>query len=332
MRTRTAAAVLRRTAVAIGLLGLGAACSGIDTDGAVRRATGDDELTTAQAACIEERLARDYQVVVDELDEELSAEQTQNIAIARDICLLEPADAGDGESEEIDTSGVPAALADAPDRFDPDDRPPGLDDGLDALWLACGAGEAQACDELLIVSTPGSDYEAFAFSCGGRLNLRCSSLLGETVVPEALTPDSPAPGEDSVLDPWWERCAAGSAQACDQLLLTAPGNSDYYQFGLTCGGRATTYCRQLLGDDGTPPILEEIRAEDPPPGDDALLDQLWAACGLRNPQACDDLYAFAPRGSIYERYGASCGGRAVANCEIYFLNERADRAEGGTAG
>ncbi|WP_225754764.1 hypothetical protein [Actinotalea sp. Marseille-Q4924] len=43
----------------------------------------------------------------------------------------------------------------------------GDDPGLDALWDACGGGEAAACDELYSVSGIGTEYERFAMTCGG---------------------------------------------------------------------------------------------------------------------------------------------------------------------
>ncbi len=44
----------------------------------------------------------------------------------------------------------------------------GSDPELDALWDACEGGDNAACDELYIQSPFGSEYEAFAESCGGR--------------------------------------------------------------------------------------------------------------------------------------------------------------------
>lgn len=306
-----------------------AACSNGDggREQVQRLATGDD-ITDAQTACILERLESEFDLVLDDLGAELSAEEEQTVAIARDVCLLDPNDAaGSPDGAEPQGEPLPSSLASAPSRFDPDDPPPGDDEALDALWEGCGDGDARACDELLFTATPGSDYEAFAFSCGGRENLRCSSLLGEEGAPGELSPATQAPGDDPIFDRWWEQCAAGSARACDQLLLIAPGGSDYYNYGNTCGGRAVGYCTQLLGDDGLPPILEKLRPTDLPPGDDELLDEWWAACGLRNPDACANLFEFAPYGSLYERFGISCGGRAVAPCERFFLDEAADEVE-----
>ena len=287
----------------------------------------DGDTTAAQTQCILERVERDFGLAISNLGGDLSPEQELTVAIARDICLLDP-DADSSRAEPSRTGDtLPPTLANAPQSFDPDDMPPGDDEALDQLWIACGEGDPFACDELLLSATPATDYEAFAFSCGGRENLRCSTLLGEAELTGALTPQTPPPGEQQELDRWWLSCADGSALACDQLFLTAPSGSAYYQFGNTCGGRASGYCTELLGDDGRPPILEHLAPTDAAPGTDDLLDQLWAACANQAPNACRDLYSVAPYGSIYERFAISCGGLAVKPCEALFLDEQADRIE-----
>lgn len=251
--------------------------------------------------------------------------------IARDICAL----GGDtpGDSVPLDASvrlpaeerdaALPAALVRAPAIFDPTDVPPGEVPYLDGLWIACGQGSASACNALLFESSPGSDYEAFAFSCGGRENLHCSVLLGEPDADAGLLgiefgPDSPAPGNIAELDRWWDACGKGSARACAQLVLSAPGGSAYASFGWTCGGRTTRDCTLLVGDDGSPPALAGRSPQDPPPGDDDYLDQLWRLCGAADAPACRDLATFGAPGSDYERFALSCGWRAVRACARLF--------------
>ena len=141
--------------------------------------------------------------------------------------------------------------------IDPGDAPPGDDPSARrAVGGACGQGSASACNALLFESPAASDYEAFAFSCGGRENLHCSVLLGD-------------PGADAGLSrhrircrslrhrgtfpnwtSWWAACADGSSRACAQLVLSAPGGSAYASYGWTCGGRTTRDCALLVGDDG----------------------------------------------------------------------------------
>ena len=258
--------------------------------------------------------------------------------IARDICALDSGTPGDTEppdtsvrspAEERDAA-LPAALVRAPARFDPTDAPPGDDPYLDGLWIACGQGSASACNALLFESSAGSDYEAFAFSCGGRENLHCNVLLDEADADAGLLgiefgPDSPAPGNIAELDGWWEACGQGSARACAQLVLSAPGGSAYASFGWTCGGRTTRDCALAVGDDGPPPALAGRSPQDPPPGDDEYLDQLWRLCGTADAPACRDLATFGTPGSDYERYALSCGWRAVRACARLFAEMPAEQ-------
>jgi hypothetical protein len=44
-------------------------------------------------------------------------------------------------------------------------------------------------------------------------------------------------GEDPELDALWDACADGDGAACDELYYISPVNSDYEEFGNTCGGR-----------------------------------------------------------------------------------------------
>ena len=44
-------------------------------------------------------------------------------------------------------------------------------------------------------------------------------------------------GEDADLDRLWDSCAAGNAQACDDLYLESPVGSEYEEYGDTCGDR-----------------------------------------------------------------------------------------------
>ncbi|WP_420623211.1 hypothetical protein [Candidatus Poriferisodalis sp.] len=286
-------------------------------------------------ACERARLAAalgvtELSLPLDPIDEPLTD-------IARDICALDSSDPGStapedtrvlSPSEQRDAA-LPAALVRAPALFDPDDTPPGDDTSLDELWIACGEGAASACNALLFESPAGSDYEAFAFSCGGRENLHCSVLLGETGADAGLLgiefgPESPAPGNISELDGWWEACGDASSRACAQLVLSAPGGSAYASFGWTCGGRTTRDCASLVGDDGSPPALAGRSPQDPPPGHDEYLDQLWERCGATDATACRDLATFGPPGSDYERYALSCGWRAVRACARLFAELNAE--------
>ena len=307
---------------------LSVACSGSGPSAGGSDSPSDGDLT----ACERDRLAAalglidgaELSLPLDPADEPLAD-------IARDICALDsgasgPAAAPDTRvrtpAEERDAT-LPAALVRAPALFDPSDAPPGIDEALDELWVVCGQGSAAACNALLFESPAGSDYEAFAFSCGGRENLHCNVLLGEPGADAGLLSvefdsESPAPGNIPELDGWWAACGEGSSRACAQLVLSAPGGSAYASFGWTCGGRTTRDCALLVGDDGAPPALAGRSPQDPSPGDDEYLDQLWERCSAADATACRDLATFGPPGSDYERYALSCGWRAVRACARLF--------------
>ena len=327
--SREAGVTLRRALAgcAVAVL-LSAACSGTGPASSGSESGDGDSLT----ACERQRLAAalglddaaDLSLPLDPTDEALAD-------IARDICALDsstrgtvaPPDTGARSPAQERDAALPAALVRAPAVFEPGDAPPGDDPALDELWVVCGQGSASACNALLFESPAGSDYEAFAFSCGGRENLHCSVLLGDPGADAGLLgiefdPESTAPGNIAELDGWWSACGEGSSRACAQLVLSAPGGSAYASFGWTCGGRTTRDCALLVGDDGPPPALAGRSPQDPPPGEDDYLDQLWRLCGAADAPACRDLATFGPPGSDYERYALSCGWRAVRACARLF--------------
>ncbi|WP_420609905.1 hypothetical protein [Candidatus Poriferisodalis sp.] len=320
--------VLHGVSIIIAAALLSAACSGSGPT----RGAGDSSGGDGLGACERERLAAALGLAdAAELSLPLEPADEPLADIARDICALDtgtrrsatPSDTGVRSPAQERDAALPASLVGAPALFDPDDSPPGDDPALDELWVMCGQGSASACNALLYESPAGSDYEAFAFSCGGRENLHCSVLLGDPGADAGLLgiefgPESPAPGSIPELDGWWTACAEGSSRACAQLVLSAPGGSAYASFGWTCGGRTTRDCTLLVGDDGTPPALAGRSPDDPPPGGDEYLDQLWERCGAADAPACRDLATFGPPGSDYERYALSCGWRAVRACARLF--------------
>lgn len=92
-------------------------------------------------------------------------------------------------------------------------------------------------------------------------------------------------------------CASGDMGACDQLFDTTRAGTAEHQFADTCGGRTQGgYRCTAVGAAYY--------------GDDRQLDALWDACTAGDPTSCDDLYAQAPPGSAYSRYGMTCGNRS----------------------
>jgi hypothetical protein len=114
-------------------------------------------------------------------------------------------------------------------------------------------------------------------------------------------------GDDAALDRLWEGCAAGDMAACNGLLEGTPPDSEYAEFGSTCGLR--------LDPGGA--CTDRFRPETY--GDDPQLDALWDGCDAEAFDACDELYQVAPVGSEYEWFGGSCGGRidGVEGCEAF---------------
>lgn len=84
-----------------------------------------------------------------------------------------------------------------------------------------------------------------------------------------------------------------------------------------------------------------LAADEPPPpsligigpfnvGDDMYLDELWTACDRGDGAACDELWAEAPVGSIYESFGVTCGGRPeLLDCGVELVPEVTEPSEGG---
>lgn len=131
----------------------------------------------------------------------------------------------------------------------------GDDPSLDALWDACEEGEMSQCDALY--EDPAnpflSEYWTFASTCGERYEepRTCS----EDEVPQ----DAMRYGDDDVLDTLYDRCKDGEMAACDDLFRRAPADSDYEEFGLSCGKRTdgTEQCIDSDADGDTTTTTEK---------------------------------------------------------------------------
>ena len=202
----------------------------------------------------------------------------------------------------------------------------GDDPVLDALWDACEAGDAVACDDLYMQSPFGSEYESFALdnggsgggffdsgsdadsygddpeldalwdACEGGDAVACDDLYWQSPVGSeyesfaeenrSFGSDADSYGDDPRLDALWDACEAGDAVACDDLYWQSPVGSEYEEFGRGNGS---------FGADSY--------------GDDPELDALWDACEAGDDAACSDLFWQSPIGSEYESFGSSCAGR-----------------------
>ncbi len=137
----------------------------------------------------------------------------------------------------------------------------GDDPTLDALWDACEGGDMQACDDLFFDSPAGSEYEDFGDTCGNRQE--GGSLCADGSGSEGSSSDESSSsessssagstsgepftyGDDATLDALWDACEGGDMQACDDLYFDSPVDSEYEDFGDTCGNRQAPgeYCAQ----------------------------------------------------------------------------------------
>lgn len=189
----------------------------------------------------------------------------------------------------------------------------GDDDVQGEIAQRCEDGELRACDDLYQRGQVGSTYDSYAFSCGGRLqpppaegaapNCRLRSI-DYVPVPAGTVPS----GDSPTLDRLASLCAApGGVEVCDTLYRESPQGNDYIDFGITCGFRTPdTRPNACAGFDGIPDGR-------PPTGlaGDAELDQLALECFRARLSSCDELYASSDRGTLYEVYAQTCGGRLV---------------------
>ena len=112
---------------------------------------------------------------------------------------------------------------------------------------------------------------------------------GSTVPP---VPDEPFTyGDDPVLDSLTDDCDGGDLGACDELYFDSPAGSEYEAFGDTCGARVA-----LLFSGGCDAGFVDDFTDD--------VD----SCAAGDMAACDRLYSDSALGSVYEAYGAECGG------------------------
>jgi hypothetical protein len=274
----------RRTAFLLSLLLVAAACSPASSS--------QDPLESGRARVVAEQIASDVNRVAVPVLSALSGDQGQSPVL-----------------KDIDDSEGTAF---------------GSSEFLDEMWVSCEAGDMEMCDDLYYHAPFGSDYEAFALSCGGTRSeeegedLRvfwCTPDNQGNSVPrsfEDLSCDDWDPDDmDSLLGPWcreplsygddlfldrlWDACADGDLSSCDSLSRAAIPSSSYEAFARSCGGIRESAVDQAC-----------VSREDY--GDDPDLDLLWDACAGGDMVACDDLYYASGFGTGYEEFALSCGG------------------------
>ena len=178
-----------------------------------------------------------------------------------------------------------------------DDEPPyvyGDDAALDDLWDACNTGELSACDQLFATAPYESEYSYFGETCGDRYD------GGGECATRAEFATSFTYGDNAELDELWDACNGENFAACNALYDQSPFDSEYEQFGGTCGYRT------------------EFLAGCPPPEPTADLEALRGGCAEGSMEACWELFEVAPAGSYDEEFGATCGGRTDGDLPCVF--------------
>ncbi|MGY1708665.1 hypothetical protein ACI8AC_04060 [Geodermatophilus sp. SYSU D00758] len=171
------------------------------------------------------------------------------------------ADASPSASPAPPPTTAPSPSADA--GAAPAGQPPGDlgdDPAFDALAEACFGADWTACDELYRGTPVGSEYEAYAETCGGRNEPdggSCEQRYGDGGTggagPADLPAAQPAPtGADADLQEVADGCQQGVVAFCDLLQLLAladPSLEPYAEYGRTCGGRnePVDSCSALYG-------------------------------------------------------------------------------------
>jgi len=134
-------------------------------------------------------------------------------------------------------------------------------------------------------------------------------IVGGEAVARHITVVNPIEGlADQVAE-----CRGGDAAACDALAQDAvPGTTAWF-VGATCAGVVSPGSAESCA--GLQPAVGVSAVG--VPGADAELDVLTTSCDEGDLPACDELYRLAPVGSVYERFGDTCGNRLPGGMSFY---------------
>lgn len=130
-------------------------------------------------------------------------------------------------------------------------------------------------------------------------------------------------GSDPDLDNLYDACKNEDWKVCDSLYEQAEPNTDYRDFGDTCGEReepgTLAFCTEAYESDpssdpspdpSSEPSPEQSSEPSPDPGvePDAAVDVLYEARTVHDMQACDELFYEAVPGSEHAEFASTCGG------------------------
>lgn len=155
----------------------------------------------------------------------------------------EPTFGGCALPDALPDEDVTPEESDVPDEPDVVDEPEmpdepmvyGDDSDLDALYDACSAGDMVACDNLYLTAPVGSEYEEFGMTCGG---IDEGYGVCSFDYEQEWSDQAAAYGDDAHLDGLWDECADGELSSCDDLYLESGWDTEYEEFGSTCGERS----------------------------------------------------------------------------------------------
>lgn len=143
------------------------------------------------------------------------------------------------EDEDEDDENDLDAGGDVPDGQDPS-QILGSDDDVDAFIEDCFEGNLFACDTLFLVTSGGSDQEAYGLTCGGRVDEgdvpseECAEEFDQEL-PDGVNPGDL--GDDADLDRAAEGCFDGDFVDCQDLFDGSLFDSAYEAYAQACGGR-----------------------------------------------------------------------------------------------
>jgi hypothetical protein len=111
----------------------------------------------------------------------------------------------------------------------------GDDPGLDELAVACFHADLSSCDVLYDESPGGSLYEAYAATCGARIDEPTNRLCVDVLLPPADAWEDLGP--DAFLSELARQCHDGDLLDCDLLFAEADRGTQFEAYGATCGRR-----------------------------------------------------------------------------------------------
>ena len=157
-----------------------------------------------------------------------------------------------------------------------------IDSGMAEELDALGPEDAEARAAFL------ADFADLALGSDCLTDEELDSLSLASSVPSSF-------GDNAELDRLWTACSEAEFTACDLLLMVAGNETDYQDFGYTCGGLSSSL-EWCAVQHGTEPDFELLRTE----------------CGEGEFGSCDLLWFYLfPEDEDFE-FGATCGGRVEA--------------------